>query len=256
MICSSIPVSKMINSGNDNGSDYKIVCPISSYNTNMLKLILSNCCNEILSLYPYYSIILLADSNLSTIWYCKNQTLIHGEIKLSPGLSFKEDYIGKTALSESFKSRDISVLHTWQSSCKVIGNFSSCAAPIVFDDDCAFLGVFFLNSKADNISIDFFRMFFKCVQCNLENKVLRNRISDYIKSNMLSMFDINVLTRSEKKILSLIKKGFSNKEISDVLMISENTVKSHVKIIIEKLCCSNRTQAAANAIFCDINGLL
>ena len=51
------------------------------------------------------------------------------------------------------------------------------------------------------------------------------------------------LTNREKEILELIAKGLNNKEISDILFISENTVKYHIKNIYIKLNVKNRVQA-------------
>jgi len=48
------------------------------------------------------------------------------------------------------------------------------------------------------------------------------------------------LTKQELKIVSLIKDGYKNIEISESLDISINTVKSHIKNIYEKLNVKNR----------------
>ncbi|MDQ3129287.1 MAG: response regulator transcription factor [Acidobacteriota bacterium] len=56
------------------------------------------------------------------------------------------------------------------------------------------------------------------------------------------------LTPQERKILQMIVGGNSNKEISFELNISENTVKTHVKNVFEKLGVSDRTSAATLAI--------
>lgn len=54
-----------------------------------------------------------------------------------------------------------------------------------------------------------------------------------------------VLTRREREILALIKRGLSNKEIAVALHIELATVKNHVHHILEKLGVSGREQAAA-----------
>ncbi len=51
----------------------------------------------------------------------------------------------------------------------------------------------------------------------------------------------------ELEILSLIAQGASNKDIADKLVISEGTVKTHVKHILSKLGAQNRTDAIAKA---------
>lgn len=56
------------------------------------------------------------------------------------------------------------------------------------------------------------------------------------------------LTPREKEILLLVSKGLTNKQIADQLFISENTVKNHVKNILEKLNLENRVQLASYAL--------
>ena len=56
------------------------------------------------------------------------------------------------------------------------------------------------------------------------------------------------LTPRELLILNEVVKGLANKQIADVLSISENTVKWHLKNILAKLCVSDRAEAVAVAI--------
>lgn len=56
------------------------------------------------------------------------------------------------------------------------------------------------------------------------------------------------LTSREKDVLRLLAEGLANKEIARDLDISETTVKSHVKSIMQKLDVSSRTQAALHAM--------
>lgn len=56
------------------------------------------------------------------------------------------------------------------------------------------------------------------------------------------------LTAAERKILQMLVGGNSNKEIAFDLNVSENTVKTHVKNVFEKLGVSDRTSAATLAI--------
>ena len=51
-------------------------------------------------------------------------------------------------------------------------------------------------------------------------------------------------TKREREILALVAEGLSNREIADKLVLSPETVKSHVAAILEKLNVSDRTQAA------------
>ncbi len=56
------------------------------------------------------------------------------------------------------------------------------------------------------------------------------------------------LTDREVDILKLVAEGLSNKEISANLVISENTVKIHLRNILEKLQLKNCIQAAVYAV--------
>ncbi|HXG86217.1 MAG TPA: response regulator transcription factor [Pyrinomonadaceae bacterium] len=68
-------------------------------------------------------------------------------------------------------------------------------------------------------------------------------------ANILSEnFGQEELTPSEQKILRMIVSGKTNKEIAFDLKVSENTVKTHVKNIFDKLNVSDRTSAATSAI--------
>jgi two-component system NarL family response regulator len=55
------------------------------------------------------------------------------------------------------------------------------------------------------------------------------------------------LSERERQVLQSIANGRSNKEIGQVLYISENTVKAHVKSILTKLDAMGRTEAIAIA---------
>lgn len=56
------------------------------------------------------------------------------------------------------------------------------------------------------------------------------------------------LTKTESGVLRYLVGGMSNKEIAFALDVSENTVKTHVKNIFDKLGVSDRTSAATQAI--------
>jgi DNA-binding NarL/FixJ family response regulator len=57
-----------------------------------------------------------------------------------------------------------------------------------------------------------------------------------------------ILSPRERKVLELIAQGKTNKEIAAALDNAENTVKSYVKNILEKLHLENRVQAATFAV--------
>ena len=56
------------------------------------------------------------------------------------------------------------------------------------------------------------------------------------------------LTERELQILNFLRKGWTTSDISSELVISENTVKTHIRHILEKLSASNRTEAVSIAI--------
>ena len=56
------------------------------------------------------------------------------------------------------------------------------------------------------------------------------------------------LTQQELRVLKLIALGLNNDAIAETLVISRNTVKTHVRHIFEKLMVSDRTQAAIWAV--------
>ena len=55
------------------------------------------------------------------------------------------------------------------------------------------------------------------------------------------------LSKSEQKVMHLLKKGFSNKNIAVQLGVSENTIKYHIKNIFKKLNVHNRMEAVYTA---------
>lgn len=57
----------------------------------------------------------------------------------------------------------------------------------------------------------------------------------------------SILSEREVELLLEIARGHSNKEISEKLFISENTVKKHLNNIYSKLGVSRRTQAITKA---------
>lgn len=73
-----------------------------------------------------------------------------------------------------------------------------------------------------------------------EKQLLKNEI-DHQKIK-----DLGISTR-EYEVLMRISEGLSNKEIADVLFISESTIKTHVSNILVKLDAKRRTQAIQKA---------
>jgi DNA-binding NarL/FixJ family response regulator len=72
-------------------------------------------------------------------------------------------------------------------------------------------------------------------------KAVANRLADEDRGEQ-------ALTERELLVLRLVASGAGNIEIAEKLSISVNTVKSHLKNILDKLQLENRTQAATYAV--------
>ena len=80
------------------------------------------------------------------------------------------------------------------------------------------------------------------------------RIAPGMASRMLAELETDdsddplaVLSERERQVLSLLADGLRNREIAERLVISEPTVKTHVRHVLEKLRFRNRAEAAAFA---------
>lgn len=56
------------------------------------------------------------------------------------------------------------------------------------------------------------------------------------------------LSEREKEVLDCLARGMTTAQVAEELIISENTVKTHVRHILEKLEASNRAEAVSKAI--------
>ncbi|MBN1890684.1 MAG: response regulator transcription factor [Thermoflexales bacterium] len=79
-------------------------------------------------------------------------------------------------------------------------------------------------------------------------KLLREFARSRSEPPMPPLHTSTVLTDREQEVLSLIARGLTNREIGEKLHIAENTVKNHVRSILDKLHLANRAQAAAYAV--------
>lgn len=59
---------------------------------------------------------------------------------------------------------------------------------------------------------------------------------------------LHLLTRRECEVLQLLADGKSNRNIGEILFISEKTVKNHVSNVLTKMNVNDRTQAVITAI--------
>jgi len=76
----------------------------------------------------------------------------------------------------------------------------------------------------------------------------RKRIPAEVAAHLAEYVGEDNLTEREVDVLRHIASGNRNREIGEQLFISEETVKVHIKHIMEKLGASDRTQAVAIAV--------
>jgi len=88
----------------------------------------------------------------------------------------------------------------------------------------------------------------------------QSRISPSMASKLLSEFAVlsqrgadtkgmaAKLTDRELQVLRLVAQGLNNKDIADKLFISENTVKNHIRNILDKLHLHSRMEAVVYAV--------
>jgi NarL family two-component system response regulator LiaR len=74
------------------------------------------------------------------------------------------------------------------------------------------------------------------------------KVLDEFRETPKEMTSLSDLTPREIEVLTLIAKGYSNKEIAAALCIATRTVKAHVSNILSKLHAMDRTQAALYAV--------
>jgi RNA polymerase sigma factor (sigma-70 family) len=60
--------------------------------------------------------------------------------------------------------------------------------------------------------------------------------------------ELDILTVREREVFDLVAKGMTNKEIAGALVITQNTVKRHLKSIFEKLNVHTRSAAVSKAV--------
>ena len=80
------------------------------------------------------------------------------------------------------------------------------------------------------------------------HKRMTKKLITYQQQKMKVESKENELTEREKEILFELVKGLSNKEIAEVLYISDKTVKIHINKIFKKLNVKSRSQAVIYAV--------
>ena len=83
---------------------------------------------------------------------------------------------------------------------------------------------------------------------SMASKLLHEYTSLARRADEKQQYPTPALTQRELEVLKLVAKGQSNREIGDELYISENTVKNHVRNILEKLHLHSRMEAVIYAV--------
>jgi DNA-binding NarL/FixJ family response regulator len=76
----------------------------------------------------------------------------------------------------------------------------------------------------------------------------QNWLPQEVAGRLATRKSFEQLTPREVQVLKELAKGLANKEIADVLNISEYTAKDHLKSILAKLRVADRTEAVTVAI--------
>ncbi len=95
-------------------------------------------------------------------------------------------------------------------------------------------------------------------ECPINDSVLaRPKVAEHVLKQFQSIHNVNgkitdtivvPLTSRETQILNYIANGNSNKQIAQILQISEQTIKNHVSNILRKLNANDRAHAVVLAI--------
>jgi len=73
----------------------------------------------------------------------------------------------------------------------------------------------------------------------------RRHVDAEVATTLATYKDDDPLTPREVSVLELVAQGNSNREIGTVLLITEETVKGHIKSILSKLTANDRAHAVA-----------
>lgn len=77
------------------------------------------------------------------------------------------------------------------------------------------------------------------------NRMAAGQVSVPVKSGTKTALP---LTKRELEVVSLLAKGFSDRKIADILVISEKTVRNHIRNVRQKLRVKTRTQVVLFAV--------
>nr|YP_009237844.1 TctD-like protein [Gracilariopsis lemaneiformis]YP_009294753.1 hypothetical protein Gch_154 [Gracilariopsis chorda]AJO68394.1 tctD transcriptional regulator [Gracilariopsis lemaneiformis]AML79931.1 TctD-like protein [Gracilariopsis lemaneiformis]AOM67013.1 hypothetical protein Gch_154 [Gracilariopsis chorda]UAD88929.1 hypothetical protein [Gracilariopsis chorda] len=87
----------------------------------------------------------------------------------------------------------------------------------------------------------------------LSNKYINNKSFKELNTNSINDLILNKLTNRECKILSLVAKGYMNKEIANEMKLSLRNVEKYVSRLLQKTGTRNRTELAKLALLTYFN---
>lgn len=100
----------------------------------------------------------------------------------------------------------------------------------------------YIHHKVSGKLVDEYR------RLSLEDERYREQIAATREQAPVDLDGWNLLTPRERDVLKLMAQGNNNRNIGNILFISEKTVKNHVSSILLKMGVEDRTQAAVQAI--------
>jgi two-component system, NarL family, response regulator DevR len=76
---------------------------------------------------------------------------------------------------------------------------------------------------------------------------LVSRVLERLRAGTEVHRELASLTEQERKVLTLIAEGLTNREIGERMFLAEKTIKNYVSSVLSKLGLERRTQAAVLA---------
>lgn len=75
-----------------------------------------------------------------------------------------------------------------------------------------------------------------------KERIILDTLAQFFNLALPDMQIVHNLTNKQLEVATFIGKGFTDKEIADLLNISHSTVRTHIKHLFNKLDCTNRTE--------------
>ena len=98
--------------------------------------------------------------------------------------------------------------------------------------------ILFLTTFADEEYIA------RALRLGAKGYLLKQNFDSIVPSIIAVMNGQRVFGERETEVVTKIAEGLSNKEISDILFLSEGTIRNYISVILEKLNLRDRTQIA------------